>query len=87
MENDTHDQLVITYLDYFKANEKFEQGPSERTKRTARRELRKLIKLAKQRQDEIYERYQQELEIIRASNKWQSNRTKNKNKSKKANKD
>jgi len=84
MNDDTHDQLVKTYLDYFEANEKFEQGPSERTKRAARRELRKLITLAKQRQDEIKNHYAVVLDDIRASGKWAVNKGKAK-KSKKAN--
>ena len=52
MTDDTHDKLVQTYLEYFKANEKFEQSPSEANKRTARRQLRKLITLAKTRQED-----------------------------------
>ena len=83
MTDDTHDQLVKTYLAYFEANEKFEHGPSNRTKRSARRQLRKLMSLAKQRQDEIQNKYTTVLEDIRASGKWASN----KGKSKKAKKD
>ena len=59
MTDDTHDELVKTYLEYFKANEKFEQSPSEATKRSARRELRKLITLAKARQLEIAKKYEE----------------------------
>ena len=82
-QDDTHDKLVKTYLDYFKANEKFERGPSESTKRTARRELRKLISLAKQRQEEIINHYAVVLDEIRRSGKWAVNKGKAK-KSKKA---
>jgi site-specific recombinase XerC len=84
MSDDTHDKLVKTYLNYFEANEKFERGPSERTKRTARRELRKLITLAKQRQEEVAQTYAEVLADIRASGKWAVNKGKAK-KSKKAN--
>lgn len=72
--NDTHDQLMQTVLEYLKASEAFERGPSERTKRTARRELRKLMTLAKQRQDEVKAKYDEVLKDIRASQKWQHTR-------------
>ena len=71
MTDDTHDKLVQTYLEYFRANEKFEQSPSEANKRTARRELRHLINLAKQRQEEIKNTYNEVLEDIRQNQKWQ----------------
>ena len=74
MTDDTHDELVKTYLEYFKANEKFEQSPSEATKRSARRELRKLITLAKARQLEIAKKYQEVLRGYRENQKWQTNR-------------
>lgn len=74
MTDDTHDELVKTYLEYFKANEKFEQGPSEATKRTARRELRKLITLAKARQEEIAKKYEIVLKGHRENHKWQAAR-------------
>ena len=86
MSDDTHDKLVKTYLNQFEANEKFERGPSERTKRSARRELRKLITLAKQRQEEVAQTYAEVLADIRASGKWAVNKGKAK-KSKKTNKD
>jgi hypothetical protein len=56
-ENDTHDDLVLAYLEYFKANEKFEQRKSYRTRAAARRALRHLRELAKTRMDEIQEDY------------------------------
>lgn len=74
MTDDTHDELVKTYLEYFKANEKFEQSPSEATKRSARRELRKLITLAKARQLEIAKKYEEVLRGYRENQKWQTNR-------------
>ena len=76
MTDDTHDKLVKAYLEYFAANEKFEQGPSDRTKRNARRTLRNLMRLAKQRQDEIQDHYLVVLEQVRASGKWASNKAK-----------
>jgi hypothetical protein len=54
MENDTHDLLVKAYLEYFKANEKFERQNSVRTHRTVRRCLREIRLLAKERADEIH---------------------------------
>lgn len=60
--DDTHDELVKTYLKYFSVSELFERRPSVRNSRAARRELRKLITLAKQRQDEIRQKHLQHLE-------------------------
>ena len=45
--DDTHDQLVQAYLEYFKANEKFEQRNSVRTHRYVRKCLRDIRALAK----------------------------------------
>jgi hypothetical protein len=74
MTDDTHDELAKAYFEYFKANEKFEQSPSEATKRTARRELRNLIKLAKARQEEVAKKYEEVLRGYRENQKWQTNR-------------
>jgi hypothetical protein len=49
-----HDDLVQTYLEYFKVNEKFEVRNSVRTHREVRRLLREIRILAKQRMDEIH---------------------------------
>ena len=53
MEDDKHDLLVKAYLDYFTANEKFEQRNSVRTHRAVRKCLREIRTLAKERADEI----------------------------------
>ena len=74
MSDDTHDQLVKVYLEYFESNEKFERRPSDRTKRAARRHLRTLIHLAKQRQDEIQATYNEVLEVYRQDQKWQKDK-------------
>jgi len=55
MEDDAHDLLVKAYLEYFKANEKFEARNSVRTHRTVRRCLRDIRALAKERAEEIHE--------------------------------
>lgn len=55
MESDVHDQLVQAYLEYFKANEKFERQNSVRTHRYVRKCLRDIRQLAKDRADEIHE--------------------------------
>jgi hypothetical protein len=57
MEDDAHDLLVKAYLDYFKANEKFEQRNSVRTHRTVRKCLRTIRTLAKERADQIHEKH------------------------------
>jgi hypothetical protein len=54
IEDDAHDLLVKAYLDYFKANEKFEARNSVRTHRAVRRCLRDIRALAKERADEIH---------------------------------
>ena len=54
MDDDKHDLLVKAYLDYFKANEKFERMNSVRTHRTVRRCLRDIRALAKERAEEIH---------------------------------
>ena len=57
MEDDAHDLLVKAYLDYFKANEKFEQRNSVRTHRAVRKCLREIRTLAKDRADEIHDKH------------------------------
>ena len=54
IEDDAHDLLVKAYLDYFKANEKFEARNSVRTHRAVRKCLRDIRALAKERADEIH---------------------------------
>jgi len=57
IEDDTHDKLTKAYLEYFKANEKFERQNSVRTHRTVRRWLREIRTLAYKRMDEIHEKH------------------------------
>jgi hypothetical protein len=54
MEDDIHDKLVEAYLEYFKANEKFELRNSVRTHRYVRKCLREIRKLAKIRSEQIH---------------------------------
>ena len=54
IEDDIHDKLTQAYMQYFKANEKFESRNSVRTHREARRWLREIRTLAKLRMDEIH---------------------------------
>ena len=56
-DDDTHDLLTKAYMEYFKANEKFEARNSVRTHRESRRWLREIRSLAKLRMDEIHERH------------------------------
>ena len=55
--DDIHDKLTKAYMEYFKANEKFERNNSVRTHREVRRWLREIRKLAKMRADEIHEHH------------------------------
>ena len=58
IDDDIHDQLTKAYLEYFKANEKFEARLSHRTHASSRRWLREIRRLAKLRADEIHQLYQ-----------------------------
>jgi hypothetical protein len=57
IDDDIHDRLTQAYLEYFKANEKFESRNSVRTHREARKWLRIMRDLAKQRMDEIHDKH------------------------------
>jgi hypothetical protein len=57
MESDTHDRLAEAYLEYFRANEKFERANSVRTHRYVRKCLRDIRQLAKERMDEIHTKH------------------------------
>jgi hypothetical protein len=52
MSDDTQDKLVQAYLEYFKANEWWEQKRSIRGYYAANRWLREIRKLAKTKQEE-----------------------------------
>jgi len=54
IQDDIHDQLTKAYLEYFKANEAFEDRLSYRTHAASRSWLRKIRRLAKLRQEEIH---------------------------------
>jgi hypothetical protein len=69
MDLDTHDQLVQAYLEYFKANEKFELSNSVRNHVYSRRCLREIRRLAKQRMDEIHQAHQKEKQLKRETSK------------------
>ena len=55
--SDVHDKLVEAYLQYFKANEKFEARNSVRTHRESRKFLREIRMYAKLRADEIHRKH------------------------------
>ena len=56
-DDDIHDLLTKAYMQYFKANEKFEARNSVRTHREARKWLREIRTLAKMRMDEIHSKH------------------------------
>jgi hypothetical protein len=66
--SDTHDKLVEAYLNYFKANEKFEARNSVRTHKESRRWLREIRSLAYIRMEEIH-RHHKENRITRKDKK------------------
>lgn len=55
--DDTHDKLTKAYLEYFKANDKFDRFGGERTMQESRKWLRTIRTLAKLRGDEIKKAY------------------------------
>ena len=57
IEDDIHDKLTRAYLEYYKANEKFEDRNSVRTHRYVRKCLRDIRALAKLRMDEVHEKH------------------------------
>jgi hypothetical protein len=59
MSDDTHEQLVKAYLEYFKSNEAFEKRVSYRTHHASRRWLREIRRLSKLRMEEIHEKHRQ----------------------------
>ena len=54
-QDDTHDKLAKAYIEYFKANEIFEQRPSEPKRRIVRKWLQEIRHLAKLRRVEVIE--------------------------------
>ena len=56
-DNDIHDKLAEAYLEYFRANEKFQARNSVRTHRYVRKCLRDIRALAKLRMDEIHDHH------------------------------
>ena len=65
MTDDTHDLLTKAYMDYFKANENFENRLSYRTHRASRKCLREIRRLSKLRMDEINETFKTKIEAKR----------------------
>ena len=57
IQDDTHDKLTKAYLEYYKANEKFERNNSVRTHAYVRRILREIRALAKERMEEIHTKH------------------------------
>ena len=57
MQDDTHDKLVKAYLEYFKANERYETKPSFRKYHDAKRSAKKIKFLAKEREDAIKDHF------------------------------
>jgi hypothetical protein len=53
MTDDTHDLLTKAYLEYYKANEKFEKRKGENTKRDTRRWLSEIRRLCGKRRQEV----------------------------------
>jgi len=52
IEDDTHDKLTKAYIEYYKANEKWETRRSVRTYYTTQQKLREIQKLSKAKQKE-----------------------------------
>lgn len=69
IQDDTHDKLLKSVLEYLAINEEFERRPSHRTKRLSRGKLRDVMRLAKARQDEIQAHYNVVLKELKANQK------------------
>ena len=72
-EDDTHDLLVKAFLEYFKANEAFEQRPGELKRRKARKWLTYIRKLALTRKEEIIKSHLEKFPDGRINN-WKNTR-------------
>jgi len=57
IQDDTHDKLTKAYLEYFKANERFEKNRGVRTMQETRKWLREIRTLAKIRMEEVKNTY------------------------------
>jgi len=59
IEDDTHDKLTKAYIEYYKANEKWETRRSVRTYYATQKQLREIQKLSKAKQKENLKLYTQ----------------------------
>ena len=57
IQDDTHDKLTKAYLEYYKANERFEKNGGVRTMQESRKWLREIRSQAKIRMEEIKKAY------------------------------
>jgi len=68
IEDDTHDKIIKTVLEYFELNEIFQQRPAELKRRKVRKKLGELRDLCKVRRDEIMEEHIRHIEDGRKNN-------------------
>ena len=68
IEDDTHDKIIKTVLEYFELNEIFQQRPAELKRRKVRKKLGELRELCKGRRDEIMEEHIRHIEDGRKNN-------------------
>ncbi len=68
IEDDTHDKIIKTVLEYFELNEIFQQRPAELKRRKVRKKLSELRDLCKVRRDEIMEEHIRHIEDGRKNN-------------------
>ncbi len=68
IEDDTHDKIIKTVLEYFALNEIFQQRPAELKRRKVRKKLSELRDLCKVRRDEIMEEHIRHIEDGRKNN-------------------
>ena len=66
--DDTHDKIIKTVLEYFALNEIFQQRPAELKRRKVRKKLGELRDLCKVRRDEIMEEHIRHIEDGRKNN-------------------
>ena len=70
-DSDTHDQLFIEMIEYFKANEAFYKRKSIPKRRAVRKRLANIMKLAKIRREEIIDSHRDKIERTRIAKQKQ----------------
>jgi phosphoenolpyruvate carboxylase len=63
IEDDTHDKMIKSVLDYFAIHEEFQQRPSEIKRRKVRKKLQEIKLLCQKRREEIITEHRNHVKI------------------------